>query len=591
MPIALLSPEVSSLIAAGEVIDRPSSVVKELIENALDAGADSVHIRVRGGGIDLIQVNDNGTGIPSNEVALSIQRFATSKISGSDDLEAISTLGFRGEALASIAAVSNLSVVSRSASESHGSRIEVRDGVATDVVPYGAPQGTTLSVRKLFHNLPARLKFLSTAASESSRIRRIVTRYALAYPWVRFRLDQEKSASFSTSGSGNLRDAMSFVFGLNTSQAMLEVVSMANPHGSDGPAVEGLITPPHLNRANRSYITFFVNRRWIQSRSLGVAIEHAFQEFMPERRYPITVLHLTVPYEDVDVNVHPGKTEVRFRKESEIFSVIKQAVRHTLIMSAPVPAINSIKSASRSASSDVFTSAFWPMKPFQGAPEGFGDGGVAGVSNLSGMDSNYEMEPKNSLGPADALPILRVIGQIHNTYVVAEGPDGVYLIDQHAAHERVVFENVRSKANSHTFDVQKLLEPVVADLSIAQWEVLEGHLDTFVGLGFMLESFGANAYLIRGLPAALSPQDPSTVLTEIIDSIIDGGGFKSWEDRAAYSLACHGSIRAGTTLNIREMTALVRQLENCKSPYACPHGRPTMIHLRSSQLEREFRRS
>ena len=334
MPIQLLSPEVSSRIAAGEVIERPASAVKELVENALDAGASRIQIEIRSGGIEYIRVTDDGLGIPSDEVELAFQRFATSKLSDSDDLESVSTLGFRGEALPSIASVARVEMRTRAHDQDSGAHIEIEDGEILSLSSAGLPIGTTLIVRNLFRNFPVRRKFLRSPASEHSRIQAVVSHYAMAYAEVAFELRADRGRPFTTPGSGDLRDAVSAVHGRRVAESMLEV-------HSDGetaePSVTGLIGPPTLDRANRTYISLFVNRRWVQNRSISYAIEQSYHGFMAERRYPVAILNVSVPYDDVDVNAHPAKAEIRFKKENQVFGAVQKAVRKTLTDHAPVP--------------------------------------------------------------------------------------------------------------------------------------------------------------------------------------------------------------------------------------------------------------
>ena len=324
MPIRLLSDKVSSMIAAGEVIERPASVVKELVENALDAGATEISVEIRGGGVEQIRVADNGYGIPHDEVELAFQRFATSKLSDASDLDAIPTLGFRGEALPSIASVARLSVVTRHADDDSGTRLEITEGRIVDRQRQGASPGTAMTVRQLFRNVPARRKFLRTTATETSHIQNMVTRYALAYPEVRFALDTG-SSSLLTPGSGSLREAIAAIHGLNVAENMLDISVVDERSGQS--TVGGVISQPALSRANRGYMSFFVNRRWVQSRMLGYALEQAYHGFLKERRYPLAVVNITIDYDQVDVNVHPSKTEVRFRSGDRVFSAIQQAVR------------------------------------------------------------------------------------------------------------------------------------------------------------------------------------------------------------------------------------------------------------------------
>ena len=597
MPIQLLRPEVSSKIAAGEVIERPASAVKELVENALDAGASRIRIEIRGGGIEYIRITDDGSGIPADQVELAFKRFATSKLEMAEDLEAVSTLGFRGEALPSIASVARVELRTRTPESDSGASIEIDNGEVVSVGPTGAPQGTTITVRQLFRNLPARRRFLSSTNAEQTRIHRVVAHYAMAYPEVGFELSPDRGRSFSSPGSGELRDAVSAVHGRQVAEAMLEIVSEESEEATI--EVSGLIGPPSLDRANRSYVSLFANRRWVRNRSLSYAIEQAYHGFMAERRYPVAVVSVSVPFQEVDVNAHPAKAEIRFRRENSVFGAVQRAVRRTLGEHAPIPEV-SHRAVSQPGHSGgpraqmPSPSAFWPTAPFastesRGVPPSQRGDIVEQYHNIIDPPDVGQAPPTPT--PREALPILRVLGQVQNTYVVAEGPDGMYLIDQHAAHERVMFERTVARAAEGSPDVQSLLEPTVVELDDAAFDLVTTQSEVVSGMGFVLEPFGGTSVVVRAVPALLVDMDHQTALTDVLDLMQDGGGFETWEERAAYSIACHGAIRAGKVMTHEEMQELVRQLEACAQPNSCPHGRPTMIHMSSGQLEREFGRT
>ena len=601
MPIQLLRPEVSSKIAAGEVVERPASAVKELIENALDAGATRIRIEIRGGGIEYIRITDDGSGIPAEQVELAFQRFATSKLEMAEDLDAVSTLGFRGEALPSIASVARVELRTRTPDADSATSIEIDNGEIVSLGSAGAPLGTTVTVRQLFRNLPARRRFLSSTNAEQTRIHRVVAHYAMAYPEVGFELSPDRGRSFASSGSGELRDAVSAVHGRQVAEAMLEIAPEDSEDGRT--SVYGLIGPPSLDRANRTYISLFANRRWVRNRSLSYAIEQAYHGFMAERRYPVAVVSVSVPFQEVDVNSHPAKAEIRFRRESRVFGAVQRAVRRTLSEHAPIPEISHpprrVTQPSHHGGQRTpmpSPSAFWPTAPFassgpQRAPPSQRGDIVEQYHNIIDPPDDVGADFKPAPTPRDALPILRVLGQVQNTYVVAEGPDGMYLIDQHAAHERVMFERVVARAADGSPDIQSLLEPVVIELDDADFELVTTQSEVIAGMGFVLEPFGGTSVVVRAVPALLVNLDHETALTDVLDLMQDGGGFETWEERAAYSIACHGAIRAGKVMTHEEMQELVRQLEACAQPNSCPHGRPTMIHMSSGQLEREFGRT
>ena len=424
MPIRVLTPETAAQIAAGEVVERPASVVKELVENSLDAGATQIVVEVSGGGLKLIRVVDDGVGIPTAEVETAFERHATSKLTSSSDLERISTLGFRGEALPSIASVSELELVTRAEGEQTGARVRLRSGTLVKKEAVGRPRGTTVQVADLFQSVPARLKFVKSTSTENGRIGNLVTRYAMARPSVRFSLTIDGRKTLTTNGSGELREAVASVYGSEAASSMLEISAAEDSLAR----VHGLAGPPTLSRAQAGYVTLILNGRWIQDRRLTYAVEEAYQNMLEVGRRPVAVLLIESPPEDVDVNVSPSKTEVRFKRDREMFSLVQRSVRQSLVASGPVHSPSLAATSARPPSA-----AAPPRRPLG--------------SDLLGWASGPRIphdEPPTapSMFTKTTLPLLRVVGQVSNTYIVAEGPDGMYLVDQHAAHERVLFERV-----------------------------------------------------------------------------------------------------------------------------------------------------
>ncbi len=571
MQIKVLSPDVASKIAAGEVVERPASVVKELLENSLDAGATQIAIEVQGGGVRLIRVVDNGAGIPPEEVDLAFERFATSKVATTDDLEGISSLGFRGEALPSIAAVSEVTMVTRSRDELSGIFVNIKDGAILEKAKRGCPIGTTVTVRNLFRNVPARLKFLKSTATENGHISNLVAQYSLAFPEVRFTLLIDGRTAFRSTGSGNLREVLGAVYGLEVARAMLLIETK---EGADPllPGVTGFVSPITLTRASRSYLSFFVNRRWVQSRMATYALEEAYQGLLMVGRHPIAVINISLPPQELDVNVHPTKNEVRFRNERDIFSAVQRAVRATLTAQAPMPTLDTLPQPQPVSASQAEHLPAFAARPEEAA-----------------IRTPLATPPQSAEPVAKSIPILRVVGQLANTYVIAEGPDGMYLIDQHAAHERVLFEKIRNERSRRAPEVQGLLEPVTVELTVRQQELLEIQAEALSEYGFGIEHFGERTYLVRSMPAVLRGQNVAQSLVEVLDFLAEGEKGDRREDIAA-SLACHGAVRAGQALSHEEMRDLIRQLEQASQPRTCPHGRPTMIHLSSLQLEKGFGR-
>lgn len=554
MPIQVLQPEVVSKIAAGEVIERPASVVKELVENCLDAGASQIGVEVRNGGTELIKVSDNGAGIPATEVELALCRYATSKISSLGDLETISSLGFRGEALPSIAAVAEVEVVTKTSSEAAGTFVYVKNGDVVRREVRARPSGTTVTVRRLFHGFPARLKFLKSAATENSHIAHMLSQYSLAFPEVRFSLVIDGRLSLSTPGDGDLRSVVNQLYGSQVAGAMLEV--QGNHAFAES---SGLTSPPSLNRANRNYLSFFANRRWVRSPLLIRAVEEGYHGLLMDGRHPIAIINVSLPPQEIDVNVHPAKAQVRFRHEQDVFLEVKNTIKQALAK-APVAA----KHMPASATS-------WQQQS---------------------LHMIREKEPSLIAPlPALGLPILRPIGQLANTYIVAEGDEGLYLIDQHAAHERILYERILAQWARREVEVQGLLEPETMELSPREEETLKNTQVALAQFGFSLESFGQRSHLIRAVPALIVGTNLVEAIRVLLDSLASKDIPAPWEEKVAKSLACHGAIKAGQQLSNEETRELIRQLEQCDQPRTCPHGRPTLIHLSSRQLEREFGRT
>jgi DNA mismatch repair protein MutL len=589
LPIRVLPPEVAARIAAGEVVERPASVVKELVENALDAGPSRIAVDITSGGLDSIRVSDDGCGIAAAELVRAFERHATSKLETDADLARVLTLGFRGEALPSIAAVAEVEMVSRPPGSESAARIRLSPEAPAEVSAKGAAVGTAITVRRLFARLPARRKFLRTPASETGAVAAVVSAYALAYPNVRFTLTLDGRQTLQTPGSGDLRDAVSGVYGADLAEAMLEVGEEGRRKGEGwgGIAVYGLVGPPDVSRAGRGYISLFVNRRWIHNRRLAYAVEEAYQGMLMVGRRPVAVLNLSVPHDEVDVNVHPTKAEVRFRDESAVFGAIQRAVREALLAGAPV-------TVAAGAPSAVFGPAA-ALRPASGQAPLLWEHGVrvaatgrpeaeAGKAVDGGAPTAARADT-----PAATLPVLRVIGQMGGTYIISEGPDGMYLIDQHAAHERVLYEQFWRRRQEGSPEVQGLLEPLSLEVSPRQRSALAEQAEALRAHGFEIEPFGESAYVVRSVPRTLAAGDVREAVVEFLDTMLEEGE-GDHRDRVAMSLACHGAIRAGKTLSLEEMRELVRQLEESEAPNTCPHGRPTMIHLSADVLAREFGR-
>lgn len=622
MPIRVLPPEVASRIAAGEVVERPASAVKELVENSLDAGASEIRIEVREGGRRLIRVVDDGAGIPAAEAALAFERHATSKLTSANDLEHIATLGFRGEALASIASVAQVTLLTRHADEPTGTQIRVDGGHLVSQEARGAPPGTAIVVENLFYNVPARLKFLRQPATEAGAIAATVRNFALAFPERRFSLTSDSRLVFRSTGSGRLEDVLVKVYGLEKTRQMAPI-----EHGEAGGSVQvsGYVSLPSLNRSNRNQIDLFLNRRHIQDRTLSFAVTEAYRNRLMVGRYPVAVVLIELDPSLVDVNVHPAKAEVRFQDERAVFRAVQKAIVATLNEHAPAPEIRpdavtwavpawaerrqALLAAGQGVQQqiDLHGSPAGPgwaplpqrsdhLEPGDQAPSGpalpnqqvlNGDDWRVSGTDAVAPDSNAVDQPAAGL-----LPMLRVVGQMGATFIVAEGPEGMYLVDQHAAHERILFEQMMAQQASRSLPQQALLEPIVFEAGTVHGGLLAAFAEELTAAGFGLEPFGNETWLVRSVPAVFARIDPRLALEEVLEGIADGRDLVGDTREAALTavICKRAAIKGGQTLSLEEMRQLVQQLEACQSPGSCPHGRPTMLVLSTDQLEKEFGR-
>lgn len=634
MAIKVLPEDIAAQIAAGEVIERPASVVKELVENALDADATHIRVEGHGAGAQTLTISDNGRGIASAEIELALQRHATSKIRSISDIYQLHTLGFRGEALHSIASVSRMALTSRHRDERAGVRLLVEGGKILNRQQVGAPVGTVIEIADLFFNVPARRKFLKSDATERRHITTIVTDYAMAYPTVRFQVTMEGREVLQTNGNGSFADVVMTAMGIETFREMVEVTPLP-PARPDLPPIEvaGFVTAPSLHRANRSEIRLFINGRAIQDQRLTYAVVQAYHTMLPTGRYPLAVLLITVPPEDVDVNVHPTKAEVRFRSPDEVFSAVQRAVRRAIInQSPPAPAYdlgrveiaNSPVGDSRQAEAitierrisqpragqiafdlDTPTPGRYrqhitpsPSEPDEEAEDRFYPHEAVPIPpHLRQTDplSNDPTVLPERLGTPRrprTLPVLRVIGQVGATYIVAEGPAGMYLIDQHAAHERILYEDFLAQIQSQQVTVQHVLETLTVELSPVQAHLIEEHRPLLNAVGFEFEPFGNTLYRITAVPSLLTDRDPATVLHQLLQDIENDHqpGTPNKEEKVLRRVCKSAAIKAGQIMTHYEMQALINQLERCETPLTCPHGRPTMIHLSNDQLASQFGR-
>ncbi len=571
MVIRVLPPAVAAGIAAGEVIERPASVVKELVENALDAGASAVAVEVRQGGLESIRVNDDGCGIAADELGLAFQRHATSKLRSLDDLAAVTSLGFRGEALASIAAAAHVRLVTRTATAEAAAFVELEGGEVLAQGAEAAAPGTSVSVEALFSTIPARLKFIRSASAETARIRSVLDHMAMAYPHVRFGLRSETRALLQTSGNGALRDVMAAVYGAEVADSLIEVTGSARGVYP----VHGMVGPAERSRPNRTGMSLFVNGRWVSNRTLSVAVEQAYAGLLMESRYPIAAMLVDIPPAEVDANVHPNKREVRLVRDGDAFTSVQRAVREALLADSPVAEARGLL-APPATPSEPLTSLSFALPPaIERAPL------PEPAASPSAVDVASAAPPGSPL---------RILGQISNTYVVAEGADGMYLIDQHAAHEAVLYYRLLRQWEERQPEVQPMLEPLPVELTPEQVEALPGAQPTLERYGVTLEPFGDATWLVRSVPLMARSISAAKLVAEVLDAH-RGGADAETHLAVAASIACHSAVRAGQPLDSQEMEALSSALMADDIPQHCPHGRPTMLRVTTSALEREFGRS
>ncbi len=633
--IHLLDERTANQIAAGEVVERPASVVKELVENALDAGARRIVVEVSGGGRDLVRVTDDGIGMVPEDARLALQRHATSKIRSAEDLNTITTLGFRGEALPSIAAVSHLELITRPHDQLAGYRIVVEGGQIVAEGEHGCPPGTRVTVRNLFYNVPARLKYLKTSATEMAQIGDVLTRLALANPEVAFRFHSGHAQVFATSGSGDLMAAVTALLGREIAKELIPV-----DFRSDAAWIHGFVGRPAIARAGRSHQYFFVNRRAVRTIAARYALEEAYAHLLPGGRYPVCILFIEVEPREVDVNVHPTKAEVRFQREREVRAAVYQAARQALGAALLIPGTSispdgEVRVPDREEEKAALRRGWVPPgagrpgegggraapPPWQGSAGGAGaqtaarepvrtylpPGGLqaalaekaskevaaAGAPALDLAGASFVPRPQD---PAELIRSLRPLGQVHRSYIACDGPEGLYVIDQHAAHERIFFERLYAAAEEQAAAVQRLLFPLTLDLTPAQMAIWRENAALFAESGFEAEPFGGNTLLIHGVPAGLGTDHVARLVCDFLDRLQEEQvppGTPVTERRRrvlAAMAACKAAIKARETLQPEDIAALLQDLAACASPETCPHGRPTIICVSVSELEKRFKR-
>ena len=620
--IHVLSPHVADLIAAGEVVERPASAVKELLENAVDAGARTVVLELRAGGRDLIRVSDDGSGMAPEDAGVCFLRHATSKLSDERGLEALGTLGFRGEALAAISAVSRIDLMTCRPGDECGTALHLEAGVVTDNAPAGCPAGTTIVVRDLFFNTPARMKFMKRDSAEGAACFSVVQQQALAHPEIAFRFLRDGAELLSTPGDGELKSAVYCVLGRQTAADMLAVSSRWEQY-----AVSGFISRPTAARGNRNYQHFFVNGRYVKSKLLTAALEEAYRNQLMQGRFPACVLHLTLPVTQVDVNVHPAKTEVKFLSERAVFDCVRCAALGVLDAAPGRPEMRlkppaaPAQKAPPEKKDDFFRRmpageyASLAEKPKAPAPPvrvpqtqaAFRTAVPAWPSELEPQASVHEQvqlvtprpapkapapepEPAQTELPVPTAPY-RIVGEVLQTYIIVEQDGKVLFIDKHAAHERVLFEKLRATRASVMSQV--LIEPIAAELDREEAAALLESAELLREYGYEVEEFGGGSVLIRQIPSDIDAGDAVSALSGFASALMDSRALPAEErrDHLLHTVACKSAIKAGWITQPEEISALVREVLTRGDIKYCPHGRPVCITLTEGQLERQFGRA
>ncbi len=603
--IQVLDQKTINQIAAGEVIERPMAVVKELMDNSLDAGATAITVEIKEGGISFIRITDNGAGIAREEIKTAFLRHATSKIRTTEDLLSVTSLGFRGEALSSIAAVAQVELVTKPADEIVGSRYEIHGGREITLEEVGCPEGTTFLVRNLFYNTPARRKFLKSKTTEGNYIQELVQRYSLAHSDIRFSLIMDGRNKLQTSGDGQVKTNIFYNYGADVTREMIPVCQEA-----EGMKLEGFIGKPILSRGNRAFMNYFVNGRYIKSPVITGAIEQGYKEFLMNHRYPFVTLMLTIDSHYIDVNVHPTKMEVRFTNQQEVYDLFCQTIHAALKQATLVPEVSLESKPAKTAESVV--SPKKAPEPFEYGREEKEEkerhGRIAegnktldqGLKHAPFAEQKvniikeeyHQLDLKKEEDVKPDVPVFRIIGQVFDTYWLVEYEKELLIIDQHAAHEKVLYERLMEALREKKGITQTLAAPLVVSLSGRELEVLEQHKSVFEEIGFRLEGFGDREYLITGVPADFLNLAPKELFLEMLDSLMQENARIKPEfvlDHCA-TMACKAAVKGNHQMSYAEAKKLIEQMLQMDQPYHCPHGRPTTIAMSQYEFEKKFKR-
>ena len=578
-------------IAAGEVVERPASVIKELVENAIDAKADRIEVEIMAGGTSFMRVSDNGIGMSREDAEKAILRHATSKIVQVDDLQAIATLGFRGEALPSIASVSRFNLQTRQAGAELGTEIKITGGKTTEIGVAGCNLGTTIRVEDLFFNTPARKKFLKTNNTESGRINEFIIKLAISHPEIAFKLINNNKSSLATPGRGDLKETLQSLYGASVGQSLLPL-----EFEDEDIKLWGFVSKPSAIRSSRSWQTFIVNGRIIASRAIAKAIDNAYHALIPKSGYPLIALNIEVPQHTIDVNVHPQKTEMKFEDESRIFKAVYKAVLDAVRPKGQVGQLGQLAAQADHVQQHVekglqelnFGQSVmnFPLREEKPAMT-WQEGTIALAQDKSVKSVQSVVDEEEKLPTAGMIPI----GQVDDTYIIAQDGDSLYIVDQHAAHERVLFD--RFSAQAEHIPTQQLLVHLILDFSTHESQIIEENLELLAGLGFGLEPSGPNQFRLMEVPADVPSSQAEEFIREVLASMEELHRPTAAELRQAVlaTTACKAAIKAGFKLNYRQMEILLQELNDTAMPYTCPHGRPTIIKFSSDELAKMFKRT
>lgn len=646
--IQVLDPVTIDKIAAGEVVERPASIVKELAENAIDAGATAITVEIEEGGISYIRIADNGCGIEREEVPSAFLRHSTSKIRTVDDLIHIHSLGFRGEALSSIAAVSQVELITKTAEETFGTRYRIAGGKEEGLEETGAKDGTTFVIRQLFYNTPARRKFLKTPMTEASHVSELMTRMALSHPEISFQFINNGQSRIHTSGNGSLKDVIYHIYGREIAMNLIEIQTEAGDV-----KISGFLGKPVISRGNRNFENYFINGRYVKNQIVSKAIEDAYKDFTMQHKYPFVALQITMPGEEVDVNVHPAKLEIRFQNQQAVYNAVYEAVDRGLRKKELIPQVK-LEEPKEIPRADVPSPAPAPMpkketKPpqapakeernldyfmqkmkervaayhnressaevaakdqiFRPLQQADRIREAAVYANLSSVGEKAEKRVENKIGeqePPRQMDLFEekfldreiraeyhLIGQVFDTYWLVEFQDNLYIIDQHAAHERVLYERTLKSMKTREYTSQMISPPVILDLGMQEAALLREYMDRFLRIGFEIEEFGQDSFAVRAVPDNLFSLAKKDLLLQMIDSLSDEVSRKlspELIDEKVASMSCKAAVKGKMKLSAAEADALIGELLTLDNPYHCPHGRPTIIAMSRRELEKKFKR-